>query len=85
MRLLTYAELAWHYNDTKKYRVRDETAQIPWSAPAERSGDGALGRARIAGSIGSSATIHDKAVSRFACHRTPWGLAPFSMISGFLK
>jgi hypothetical protein len=33
-----------------------------WSAPAERSGDGALGFGR---------TSYLKAVSRCACHRTP--------------
>jgi hypothetical protein len=45
---------------------------MPWSAPAERSGDGALGRAGIAGFVEPPDKIHDKAVSRFACHRTPW-------------
>ena len=35
-----------------------------WSAPAERSGDGALAH--------SSRSASTKAVSRFACHRTPY-------------
>ena len=42
--------------------VHRDTANI-WSAPAERSGDGALAPACLA-------TL--KAVSRSACHRTPY-------------
>jgi hypothetical protein len=56
---------------TTKCRVCFESGQSLWSAPAERSGDGALGRAGIAGSGGPPDGIYDRAVSRFACHRTP--------------
>jgi hypothetical protein len=55
---------------TKKCRVCFECGQTLWSAPAERR-DGALGRAGIAGSGGAPDGICAKAVSRFACHRTP--------------
>jgi hypothetical protein len=48
-----------------------ESGQCLWSAPAERSGDGALGHAGIVGSGGPPDGIYDRAVSRFACHRTP--------------
>ena len=40
-----------------------------WSAPAKRSGDGAL-------ATGQPLAARAKAVSRYACHRTPKSLAP---------
>jgi len=39
-----------------------------WSAPAERSGDGAFAGCDV---IGMLAMLLPKAVSRFACHRSP--------------
>jgi hypothetical protein len=48
-----------------------------WSAPAKRSGDGALSLARQ-GALQSFARVaasDAKAVSRCACHRTPWGFS----------
>jgi hypothetical protein len=46
-------------------------------------GDGALERARIAGSLGPPETIHDKAVSRLACHRAPWSLGTFATLGTY--
>ena len=48
-------------------RARGRASQILWSALAERSGDGVLD---------SEGLNRSKAVSRFACHRTPKGLSP---------
>jgi len=44
-----------------------------WSAPAERTADGALDPAGRAGTAGAARA---KAVSRFACHRTPETACP---------
>jgi len=58
----------WRESVVRPLRNRAVAKVGIWSAPAERSGDGAFGHA---GRPGASAAARAKAVSRFACHRTP--------------
>ncbi len=48
---------------------------VLWSAPAERSGDGAF-RARKNATPAHNFFDRGKAVSRSACHRTPYKISP---------
>ena len=53
-----------HESGDKSPHSKEERAASLWSAPAERSDDGAL-------AAGQLVAARAKAVSRYACHRTP--------------
>jgi hypothetical protein len=50
-------------------QTRPANPHVLWTAPAERSDDGAFARTTISGNSHAHRAL--KAVSRFACHRTP--------------